>query len=109
MLGQDLEHADLDGAPGAATGEDERGHGLPGPVSALLVFLGAAVSVQLSGQESRSGRGRALEGEAKHQNDEHDGRDHEDAEDHGEGSLGGLGHREERLMVDFARAVCIGV
>ena len=85
MLGQDLQHADLHGAPGAPAGEHEGGQG-----SLFLVVVGA----RQVGCPPLPGHGDALEGEAQDQHDQHQGGHHEDAEDHGKGGHGGVGHRQ---------------
>ena len=86
VFGQDLEHPDLDGAPGAATPENQRGH-----------LSGTLVVVLFRRQPGRPGDRRPLQGEPDDEYQQDDGGYHEHGKDHGEGGDRSRRHQWERL------------
>ncbi len=83
VLGEDLEHPDLDGAAGPAPGQHQGGD------RARLVGV---LVVLLIGQPPIPGRRGALQGEAEDQHHQHHGDHDEHGEDDGEGGVGRRGN-----------------
>ena len=95
VLGQHLEHPDLDGSPGAPPGEHQGGHALvvvvlvPVGRGALGVVGGPGVGGSLVGQPLGPGATGLSDQEPEGQHDEHQRGEHEEAEHDGEGGARG--------------------
>jgi hypothetical protein len=90
VLGQDLEHADLDGAPRAPAGQDQGGHVLVGLVLVVLVGFGCSGVAGIgrsggpSGEPCRPGAACLADGEPQGEDDEGQRSHYEHGEDDGE-------------------------